>query len=287
MSEDRTEARPREAGAKDRRATGWFSGARRGRRTTDREAEDAMAEAVGALTRLAGISQTILETVEGSALPALDGLIAQTGAMASDRRLAASVRSRMSDLKASAEHLRATFAALIDPAMLADAAPSPKPVAAPQPEPLTTFAELADRPVSTAATCGLRVLAVEVNGAHQLQLRAVLSQIGAEPQIVADGAAVIDVWRNEPCDLFLIDPEIEGALAAAQMIRAAEVKMGWSPTPIVALGGLPDMTEDEAAMLDGHVTKPVSGPGLIAAIEAALAAKPEVEPQMTVFRQVA
>ncbi|MBS0361009.1 MAG: hypothetical protein JSR98_06485 [Proteobacteria bacterium] len=277
MSEGGMPARPQGADAKDRRGASWLSGMRLGRRAQDREAEAAMAEAVEAIARLSAISQAIFQTVEGSALPALEAMIVQAEATASDRRFSAAVRARMTDFKASAEHLRATFAALLEP----------EPAASPQSSNSATDASSGPPEFTGATISGLRVLAVEANGAHRLQLRAVLAQTGAEPLFVDDGAALIEAWRSEPWDVILFDAEVEGAMAAIQMIHAAEIKVGWSPTPLVALGGLRQLTDEEAAILDGHVTKPVSGPSLVAAVEAATAARPQSEPRMTVVRQTA
>lgn len=118
----------------------------------------------------------------------------------------------------------------------------------------------------------LRVLVGEPNGVHQLQLRTLLAQIGARPEIAASGAQLVEAWRREAWNLILIDIQSpEFGLETARTIRAAELKSGWACTPIVALGGRANA--ETRAIVDSRVAKPLAGPGLVAAIERALAAE--------------
>lgn len=76
------------------------------------DTNEAMAEALRALSRVGAAGQAMLDAVEGSALPAIEVMIAQAEAMAGDRRLSPSVRSRLDDLKAQAERLKTTLSGL-------------------------------------------------------------------------------------------------------------------------------------------------------------------------------
>jgi CheY-like chemotaxis protein len=163
------------------------------------------------------------------------------------------------------------------------------PAATPEPQAakvaLEPAVELQDAPVEAAPAFAaapayqpvrpLRVLAAEANGVHQLVLRTLLAQIGVEPEIVADGAALLEAWRREPWDLILMDlqaPEIDGANLAS-MIRAAEVGAGWDCTAIVALGPV----GEGAYGVDAAVAKPILGASLFQAMETALAAPEPLE----------
>ncbi len=123
---------------------------------------------------------------------------------------------------------------------------------------------------------GLRVLVGEANGVHQLVLRTILAQFGAEAEIFGDGIEVMQAWREGGWDLVLLDvqmPRMDG-FAAAEMIRSVERRFGWSSTPIVALtpDASPRMTAECAeAGMSACVAKPIEGAALFAAIEAAFA----------------
>jgi CheY-like chemotaxis protein len=127
---------------------------------------------------------------------------------------------------------------------------------------------------------GLRVLVGEANGVHQLMLRTILAQLGAEAEILGDGIEVMEAWREGGWDLVLLDvqmPRMDG-FAAAQMIRSVERRFGWSSTPIVALtpDASPRMAADCAeAGMTACAAKPLDGAALFAAIEAAFAAPAE------------
>jgi CheY-like chemotaxis protein len=152
----------------------------------------------------------------------------------------------------------------------------PEAVPQPAPEPVEGPAFEPARP--------LRVLVAEANGAHQLMLRTLLGQVGVEPEVTADGAALLEAWRREPWDLILIDmqaPDLDGATLAA-MIRTAEVKAGWPLTASVALGA----AGEGAYGVDAAVAKPIVGAALIQAIETALA-EPAADSGSTAHADVA
>ncbi|MBI1197286.1 MAG: response regulator [Phenylobacterium sp.] len=120
----------------------------------------------------------------------------------------------------------------------------------------------------------LRVLAAEDNAVNQLVLRALLEQIGVAPDVVGDGAAALEAWREGAYDLVLMDvqmPVLDG-VAATQAIRAAEAASGRPRTPILALTANAmqhQVAEYLAAGFDGHVAKPIEAQRLYEAIAAA------------------
>ena len=255
------------------RAVSWISAVSRLAKSGKSDpAREAMAEAAAALERLDRAGRAMVEAVEGTILPALDSVIERAEAMSADRRVAASLRSRIADLKTDSAKVRALLA---DLAGIEASKTETVPEAAPSDEAAVAAVEIGGEPGGP-----LRILVAEPNGAHQLQLRAALAQIGVTPCFVEDGAALIDAWREESWDLILMDMQSDavGGAAAARMIRFAELKTGWDRTPIIALGVDPlaprRRVEDEAHPFDGFVSKPLSGPAIIGAVEQAVAIRP-------------
>jgi len=81
------------------------------------------------------------------------------------------------------------------------------------------------------------VLAAEDNTVNQIVLRTLLSQVGVEPVIVANGAEAIEEWRTGDFDLVLMDvqmPVMDGP-TAVRAIRAEEASRQRPRTRIVAL----------------------------------------------------
>jgi CheY-like chemotaxis protein len=240
------------------------------------QAQAAMAAATEAIDGASRAARALLEAVEQQVLPSLDEMMAMACAMGSDRRLSASVRSRVETIRISGERVRAILTGMTGQPCAKAAEPLAEPITAASEPPAANFPAFADAPAFRSLR-PLRVLAVEANGVHQLVLRTLLAQIDIEPEIVADGAGMIEAWQREPWDLILMDvhaPDIDGA-ATARMIRSAEMRANWLRTPIVALSGNPsgrDIAAYAAAGMDGCVAKPIAGPSLFAAIEAALAA---------------
>jgi CheY-like chemotaxis protein len=117
----------------------------------------------------------------------------------------------------------------------------------------------------------LRVLAAEDNSMNQLVLKTLLSQIGVEPVIVADGRAAVAAWESQPWDLILMDvqmPEMDGPTATA-IIRAREAGEGRPRTPIVALTANAmehQVSEYRAAGMDDFVAKPIEAGRLYEAV---------------------
>ena len=121
----------------------------------------------------------------------------------------------------------------------------------------------------------LHLLAAEDNPTNQQVLAAVMGSLGIEIDIVADGKAAFEAWRDGCYDLILMDiqmPVMDG-IDSARAIRAAERENGRLRTPIVALtaNALSHQVEEYlAAGMDGHVAKPIEIAKLYEAISRAL-----------------
>ncbi len=128
---------------------------------------------------------------------------------------------------------------------------------------------------SDADESALRLLAAEDNPTNQQVLAAVMGSLGIEIDIVANGRAAFEAWRDGAYDLVLMDiqmPVMDG-IDAARAIRAAETENGRARTPIVALtaNALSHQIEEYlAAGMDGHVAKPIEIAKLYEAISRAL-----------------
>ncbi|MBO9708181.1 MAG: response regulator [Caulobacter sp.] len=123
----------------------------------------------------------------------------------------------------------------------------------------------------------LRVLAADDNPTNQKVVAAVLAPLGAEVELVADGAACVEAWKRGGFDIVLMDihmPVMDG-VEAARTIRALEITEGRKRTPIVAVTANALVHQVEgymAAGMDGHVAKPIEVTKLYDAIETAVAA---------------
>ena len=121
----------------------------------------------------------------------------------------------------------------------------------------------------------LRLLAAEDNPTNQQVLAAVMGSLGIEIDIVADGQAAFEAWRDGSYDLILMDiqmPVMDG-MDSARAIRAAEQATGRRRTPIVALtaNALSHQVQEYLAVgMDGHVAKPIEIAKLYDAISRAL-----------------
>jgi signal transduction histidine kinase/ActR/RegA family two-component response regulator len=123
----------------------------------------------------------------------------------------------------------------------------------------------------------LRVLAADDNPTNQKVIAAVLAPLGAEVELVADGAACVDAWKRGGFDIVLMDihmPVMDG-VEAARTIRSLEISEGRKRIPIVAVTANALVHQVEgymAAGMDGHVAKPIEVTKLYDAIETAVAA---------------
>jgi CheY-like chemotaxis protein len=250
-----------------------------------RRTDAALAGAVQAIEHASRATHAVQTAVETHAVPALEQLLVVAGAVSSDRRVSASLRSRLAPIQVAAERARSILEAVVGAPGAEPAAPSLagslRGFAADAPEydaetefepaPLPAFA--ASRPASDQPA---RVLAAEANGVHQLVLRTLLAQVAMEVEFVTSGDELIEAWRREDWDLIVMDaqtPEIDGP-TAARMIRSVEVKFGWKGTPIVALATNPSRRDVDGyaeAGIDVWVSKPIVGSSLFEAIETAMA----------------
>ncbi|MBU4435644.1 MAG: response regulator [Alphaproteobacteria bacterium] len=122
-----------------------------------------------------------------------------------------------------------------------------------------------------------RVLAADDNPTNQKVLAAILAPLGAEVELVADGAACIEAWKRGGHDIILMDIHMPGmdGVEAARTIRDLERAEGRPRIPIVAVtaSALAHQVEGYlAAGMDGHVAKPIEVTKLYAAIETAMTA---------------
>jgi len=138
--------------------------------------------------------------------------------------------------------------------------------------------DLAPAPEAAEPDAGaLRILAAEDNQTNQQVLKAVMESLGVEVEIVADGRAAVEAWRDGAYDLILMDiqmPVMDG-IDAARAIRAEEASASRRRTPIVALtaNALSHQVDEYlAAGMDGHVAKPIEIAKLYEAIGQALTA---------------
>jgi signal transduction histidine kinase/CheY-like chemotaxis protein len=142
---------------------------------------------------------------------------------------------------------------------------------------LAPATEQAEQPAAASTSPSLRVLAADDNPTNQKVIAAVLAPLGAQVELVADGAACVEAWRRGGYDIILMDihmPVMDG-VEAARTIRDIEAADGRPRTPIVAVtaNALAHQVEGYiAAGMDGHVAKPIEVTKLYAAIEAAMTA---------------
>lgn len=131
-----------------------------------------------------------------------------------------------------------------------------------------------------------RLLVAEDNSANQLIIRAMLERLGAQVDVVGDGAEAVEAVRSRPYDLVLMDinmPEMDG-VAATQAIRALEGDRG--ALPIVAMTAHVMRGDRENILsqrLDDYLAKPVNRVDLVAVLSRWLGpgsdrADPEDEP---------
>jgi CheY-like chemotaxis protein len=129
----------------------------------------------------------------------------------------------------------------------------------------------------------LRILAAEDNPTNQLVLKALLAQVGVEPEVVDNGALAVEAWAQGEFDLILMDiqmPEMDG-MEATRAIRRQEEESGRRRTPIIALTAnamAHQVAEYEGAGMDAHVAKPIDIGVLFSTIENLLAEPAEAAP---------
>jgi PAS domain S-box-containing protein len=126
----------------------------------------------------------------------------------------------------------------------------------------------------------LRILAAEDNATNQLVLKTLLTQVGLEPVMVANGREAVDAWAASEWDLILMDvqmPEMDGPTATA-VIRTRETMERRRRTPIIALTANTmshHVAEYLAVGMDGFIAKPIEAAKLFEVLSHALQAAAE------------
>ncbi len=117
-----------------------------------------------------------------------------------------------------------------------------------------------------------RALVVDDNASHRQLFHAILTSLGLDVDVAADGLEAVAAATTKPYELILMDismPNMD-ALQATQCIREHEAAKGWTRANIVMVtshGAPADFSRSQEVGADGHVTKPVDIAGLMAAIE--------------------
>jgi CheY-like chemotaxis protein len=126
----------------------------------------------------------------------------------------------------------------------------------------------------------LRILAAEDNPTNRLVLSTLLSQVGADVDVVCDGKEAVEAFEAGDWDLILMDvhmPNMDG-MAATKAIRQIEGLRGGRRTPIIALTANA-MAHHKAEYIecgmDTMVAKPVKLTELIIAMETVMLEGPE------------
>jgi len=129
---------------------------------------------------------------------------------------------------------------------------------------------------------GLRVLVAEDHPTNQRVIQLMLTPLGVELTMVADGQEAIEAYRAGAFDLILMDmqmPRMYG-LAATREIRRCERAAGAARTPIAMLTANA-MAEHRRlaaeAGADYHIAKPITPQSLIAGIYGCLASAAEAD----------
>jgi len=134
--------------------------------------------------------------------------------------------------------------------------------------------QAADSPIASAFS-GLRVLLAEDQAVNELLMRKMLALMGCQVAVARNGREAVALWERGEVELIFMDvqmPEMSGP-EATQSIRQKEVAAGMARTPIVALTAhamLGDRERFLAAGMDAYVSKPVSIPALVDAMQAVL-----------------
>ena len=128
----------------------------------------------------------------------------------------------------------------------------------------------------------IRVLVADDHATNQLVVRMMLEQVGMEAIVVDDGAQAVDAAARERFDVILLDMlmPVLGGLEATLLIRQGVRETGSSHAPILMLSANALTEHREAARqagADGHLAKPVTVAGLMAAISGVLEPEDEAE----------
>jgi PAS domain S-box-containing protein len=111
-----------------------------------------------------------------------------------------------------------------------------------------------------AGQASARILVVEDHPANQILLKQQLRRLGCEVDLVADGQAALERWREGSYELILTDlnmPRMDGC----QLARSIREEMGGPGLPIVAITAAAiseELDRCRAAGMDDTLTKPVT-----------------------------
>ncbi len=147
-------------------------------------------------------------------------------------------------------------------------------VAAPAPE-----VEVVEAPPAEPLDRAPRVLMAEDTPANRMVVELILGMTDVELTSVENGAEAVDAFTADAFDIVLMDvqmPVMDG-LTAVRAIRARETAQNLPRTPILMLtaNALPEhRAASAAAGADAHLTKPITAPILLGAIEQALSGAP-------------
>jgi hypothetical protein len=118
---------------------------------------------------------------------------------------------------------------------------------------------------------GLRILAVDDHNANRILLNDILREAGAEARLAAGGPEALEVFRQGPFDLVLLDLQMPGmdGIEVLRRMRALETEGGRPRTPVLILTAFA-LPEDAkllpAAEIAGVVAKPIDVAVLFQAI---------------------
>jgi signal transduction histidine kinase/AmiR/NasT family two-component response regulator len=121
----------------------------------------------------------------------------------------------------------------------------------------------------------MRILVAEDNPTNRLVLKTLLSEFEADITFAEDGLQAVEAFSTGQFDLVLMDlqmPNMDG-FEATRTIRKVERIANRPRLPILALSANAmhhHVDEALAAGMDGHVSKPIMLPTLLAAIESVL-----------------
>ena len=137
-------------------------------------------------------------------------------------------------------------------------------------------ARLACQPETSLLHCqGAVVAYAEDEPVSQLLVRRILEDRGYVALLAASGEELLDILRERAVDLVLMDIQMRGAngLETTARIRAGDVGRVPADIPIIGLSayaGVEDRRRGLAAGMTDYITKPVTRPLLLAAVERAL-----------------
>jgi PAS domain S-box-containing protein len=126
----------------------------------------------------------------------------------------------------------------------------------------------------------LKVLVADDHAVNRKVAELTLQSVGATAYLANDGEAAVQLFREQPFDLVLMDmnmPRMDG-LAATRAIRSLEAAEGRTSVPIVMLTGNTSdahVAEAMAAGADAHLSKPLQPAALVSTILQLTSAMPD------------